>query len=139
MTRWTICTVLVKQGRHRSSATFFCQTVKRNRQNDKEVILQVKRDALIGEAEARKESTIGDLFVIVCFAPICISYIMDKLIALLSLFVSKIGESFHFSLFPAEAKAAEQEMEAKFANDTMVSFSFMIAFRKDFPFVFESH
>ena len=103
--------------------------------------MQVKRDALIGEAEARKESTIGDLFLIVCFAPICISYIMHKLIALLSfsLFFSEIGESFHFSLFPAEAKAAEQEMEAKFANDTMVSFSFMIAFRKDFPFVFESH
>ena len=101
--------------------------------------MQVKRDALIGEAEARKESTIGDLFIIVRFAPICISYIMDKLIALLSLFVSKIGESFHFSLFPAEAKAAEQEMEAKFANDTMVSFSFIIAFRKYFPIVCESH
>ena len=70
---------------------------------------------------------------------------MHKLIALrglffsFSLFFSEIGESFHFSLFPAEAKAAEQEMEAKFANDTMVSFSFMIAFRKDFPFVFKSH
>ena len=55
------------------------------------------------------------------------------------IFFSEIGESFHFSLFPAEAKAAEQEMEAKFANDTMVSFSFMIVFRKDFPFVLESH
>ena len=70
---------------------------------------------------------------------------MHKLIALRGLFLSfslifsEIGESFHFSLFPAEAKAAEQEMEAKFANDTMVSFSFIIAFIKDFPFVFESH
>ena len=101
MTRWTICTVLVKQGRHRSSATFFLSKGKRNQQNDKEVILQVKRDALIGEAEARKESTIGDLFIIVCLAPICISYIMHKLIALLSfsLFFLKSGRVFTFPSF----------------------------------------
>ena len=107
MTRWTICTVLVKQGRHRSSATFFCETVKRNRQNDKEVILQVKRDALIGEAEARKESTIGDLFAIVRFAPICIPYVhhaqVNRLAWLIPLifinFFLKSGRVFTFPSF----------------------------------------
>ena len=57
--KWITFTALVRHGQHRSIIYFEEKKKTMNKLNT--ILIQVKRDALIGEAEARKESTIGDL------------------------------------------------------------------------------